>query len=168
MRAATLWLLSFPRFAPWLQSRGQRFENIGVWISINQILRRLPPRPAGSQVRPNGFKTFWNLENQGCRMWQIVCEHASAWCCWDVTNCVSTCNSYEEHVCLWGSLHMRVVEWTTGERQLTPVHIWNVCTDVHCSVEGETRCELHPCLNALYPHKTEVRRWCVVYWYLIQ
>ena len=53
---------------------------------------------------------------------------------------------------------MRVVEWTTGERQLTPVHIWNVCTDVHCSVEGETRCELHPCLNALYPHKTEVRR----------
>ena len=57
-----------------------------------------------------------------------------------------------------GSLHMRVVEWTTGERQLTPVHTWNVCTDVPCSGEGETRCELYPCLNAMYPHKTEVRR----------
>ena len=57
-----------------------------------------------------------------------------------------------------GSLHMRVVEWTTGERQLTPVHTWNVSTDVSCSGEGETRCELYPCLNALYPHKTEVRR----------
>ena len=53
---------------------------------------------------------------------------------------------------------MRVVEWTTGERQLTPVHTWNVCTDVPCSGEGETRCELYPCVNALYPHKTEVRR----------
>jgi hypothetical protein len=36
------------------------------------------------------------------------------------------------------------------------VHTWNVSTDVTCSGEGETRCELYPCLNALY--KTEVRR----------
>ena len=43
-------------------------------------------------------------------------------------------------------------------QQLTPVHTWNVCTDVPCSGEGETRCELYPCVNALYPHKTEVRR----------
>jgi hypothetical protein len=43
-------------------------------------------------------------------------------------------------------------------QQRTPVHTWNVCTDVPCSGEGETRCELCPCVNALYPHKTEVRR----------
>jgi len=29
---------------------------------------------------------------------------------------------------------------------------------VPCSGEGKTRCELYPCVNALYPHKTEVRR----------
>ena len=46
----------------------------------------------------------------------------------------------------------------TGDRQLTPVHTWNVCTDVPCSGEGKTRCELHPCLNEIQPHKTEVRR----------
>ena len=43
-------------------------------------------------------------------------------------------------------------------QQLTPVHTWNVCTDVPCSGEGETRCELYPCVNVLYPHKTEVLR----------
>jgi len=67
-------------------------------------------------------------------------------------------HAYEEHDVYGVILHMRVVEWTTGERQLTPVHTWNVCTDVPCSGEGETRCELYPCLNAMYPHKTEVRR----------
>jgi hypothetical protein len=48
-----------------------------------------------------------------------------------------------------GNVHMQ---------QLTPVHTWNNCTDVPCSGEGETRCELYPCVNAMYPHKTEVRR----------
>ena len=38
------------------------------------------------------------------------------------------------------------------------MHTWNVCTDVPCSGEGETRCELYPCLNGMYPHKREVRR----------
>jgi hypothetical protein len=41
---------------------------------------------------------------------------------------------------------------------MTSVHTWNVCTDVPCSGEGETRCKLYPCVNALYPHKTEVLR----------
>ncbi len=40
--------------------------------------------------------------------------------------------------------------------QLTPVHTWNVCTDVPCSGEGETDSELYPCVNAMYPDKTEV------------
>jgi hypothetical protein len=57
-----------------------------------------------------------------------------------------------------GSLHMRVVEWNTGLRHLTPVYTWNVSTDVPCSGEGETRRELYPCLNAMYLYKTEVRR----------
>jgi hypothetical protein len=52
---------------------------------------------------------------------------------------------------------MRVVAWSTGERQLTPVHNWNVGTHVPCAGDGETRCELYPCVNALYTHKTEVR-----------
>ena len=34
-------------------------------------------------------------------------EHAC--CCCAVTNCVSTCISYEEHVCLWG--HCTCVWW---------------------------------------------------------
>jgi hypothetical protein len=55
-----------------------------------------------------------------------------------------------------GSLHMCMVEWTTGEWQLTPVHIWSVCTDVPCVSEGETRCKLYPCVNTMYPPKTEV------------
>jgi hypothetical protein len=43
-------------------------------------------------------------------------------------------------------------------RQLTSVHTWNVCTDVPCSGEGETCCELYPCVNVMYPYKTEVRQ----------
>jgi hypothetical protein len=37
-------------------------------------------------------------------------------------------------------------------------HNLNVCTDVPCSGQEETRCELYPCVNAMYPHKTEVRQ----------
>ena len=38
------------------------------------------------------------------------------------------------------------------------MHAWNVATDVPCSSEGDRRCEVYPCSNALYPEKTEVRR----------
>ena len=38
------------------------------------------------------------------------------------------------------------------------MHAWNVATDVPCSSEGDRRCEVYPCSNALHPEKTEVRR----------
>ena len=41
-------------------------------------------------------------------------------------------------------------------QELMSVHTSNVCTDVPCSGEGETRCELYPCVNVMYPNKTEV------------
>jgi len=60
-------------------------------------------------------------------------------------------------MCLECTMPAQLANDSTGERQLTPVHNWNVCTHVPCAGDGERRCELYPCVNALYTHKTEVR-----------
>ena len=52
-----------------------------------------------------------------------------------------------QHVCLL----MR-----TGRTQTTPMHDCNVATDVPCFGEGDSKCEVYPCHNALHPLLTEV------------
>ena len=60
----------------------------------------------------------------------------------------------DSHGGISGVFEMYSVHFNSVMQELMSVHTSNICTDVPCSGEGETRCELYPCLNALYPHKT--------------
>jgi hypothetical protein len=158
--------------ARWLYVCAQAGCNV-CYTCLNRAIRACKKRP--TQVLPQrverkkGPGNLLAVAIQVCLTSSVYCVniHANmqtnihtkrvelACCCCDATNFISICISYEELVCLWGHWHMRVVKWNTGERPLTPVHTWNVSTDAPCSGEGETRCELYPSLNLMYPHKTE-------------
>jgi len=76
--------------------------------------------------------------------------------------CIATTRIQHVHVVdagVFEHARVRVRHRRAGTGPRDPIHHnWNVATNVPCHGHGETKCEVWPCLNALYPEKTEVRQ----------